>query len=342
MITGLLQKAGETKQTVNKAEIEEKVKLAYQDYYIGQNTETEYTFQQALDKIFGEGEITVTESKGVYTLSIENGKKYSFNPETKEFSEIIWTQNEATITNIQTGETLKVGDTVYYDSGVEDYEGEEIKGKWGILGAEYGKLLIMSKENVASVTLSGKQDYLTDGTIKLNNACTPFKNEKYADSARSIKIEDIDRIKTLGLTETPHVFTMTSDGYVKMDDGAPSTWNKTFINLDGRKLPEDSPIYINSTFGGGYLRIDGKAWNNLLNPNSGDYWLNTQFTRCIGITYWGYYVITGHNISNQSNNVLYTSSGGGFGSQGVRAVVVLKSNVRLSGNSTDGWTLNNK
>ena len=174
---GLLQKAGETKQTVNEAEIEERVKLAYQDYYLGQKTGTRDTFQQALDKIFGEGEIIATESEGVYTLSIEDGKKYSFNPETKEFSEIIWTQNGTTITNIQTGQILKVGDTVYYDSGVVDYEGEEIQGKWGILGAEYGKLLIMSKENIASVTLSGKQDYLTDGKTKLNNTCIPFKNE---------------------------------------------------------------------------------------------------------------------------------------------------------------------
>ena len=333
---GLITKAGEAKQTVNEAEIEERVKLAYQDFFLGRNTETGYTFQQALNKIFREREITVTESKGVYTLSIENGKKYSFNPETKEFAEIIWTQDGITVTNTQTGQTLKVGDTVYYDSGVADYEGEEIQGKWGILGAEDGKVLIVSKENIGTLALSGKQDYLTDGSIKLNNACSSYKNAAYAHLARSINLDDLKKLDTsIGSTVTSHIYTMTDNGYVQLDDKSPSTWSRSFTNIDGEVLSKDKPIYVNETNNEKYFRVYDKTWN-MLNPNGNSYWINSQYCVCGGAcAYWGFYTITNHNL--QANGQMYNSFGSGGATSGVRAVVYIKSNVKLSGNSTDGW-----
>lgn len=75
---GILTKATGAKNTANEAEIEEKIKLAYEDYYLGQHTQSGYTFQNALDKMFGEGVATVTESNGVYTVSV-NEKTYEYD-----------------------------------------------------------------------------------------------------------------------------------------------------------------------------------------------------------------------------------------------------------------------
>ena len=57
---GLLTKTTEAKNTNTEAEIEEQIRLAWNDYYISQHTKAEYTFQDAIDNVFGEGKATVT------------------------------------------------------------------------------------------------------------------------------------------------------------------------------------------------------------------------------------------------------------------------------------------
>ena len=57
---GLLTKTNEAKNTTAEAEIEEQIRLAWNDYYIAQHTATEYTFQDAIDNVFGEGKAIVT------------------------------------------------------------------------------------------------------------------------------------------------------------------------------------------------------------------------------------------------------------------------------------------
>ena len=79
--------------------------------------------------------------------------------------------------------TREVGDNFNYDCKVSTYTGE-----WRILGAENGQLLIMSAENITDVELSGKDDYI-NGEDKLNQICAP-----YGENARSVKIEDINRV----------------------------------------------------------------------------------------------------------------------------------------------------
>ena len=92
-----------------------------------------------------------------------------------------WTQNKTKVTNGTTEYT--VGDDYTYDCGVSSYT-----GGWGILGAENGKLLIMSTADIGTLELSGKEGYNT-GVTQLDNMCKP-----YGTNARSIKIEDINRV----------------------------------------------------------------------------------------------------------------------------------------------------
>ena len=69
-------------------------------------------------------------------------------------------------------------------------------GKWKVLGAEKGKLLIMSTIDVGTLTLSGKEGYNT-GISKLNAMCAT-----YGKNSRSITVEDINRVTGYDPTNT--------------------------------------------------------------------------------------------------------------------------------------------
>ena len=104
-----------------------------------------------------------------------------------ELDEIMnpWIQNKTVVTKkMKSGtKTYNVGDDYTYDCGVSGYT-----GKWKVLGAERGKLLIMSTVNIGRLELSGKEGYNT-GVTQLNNMCAP-----YGKNARSITVEDINRV----------------------------------------------------------------------------------------------------------------------------------------------------
>ena len=96
-----------------------------------------------------------------------------------------WVQDKTVVSKKTKNGTIKkqVGDVYEYDCGVDGYT-----GVWKILGAENGKLLIMSTVDVGTLTLSGKDGYNT-GISKLNEMCAP-----YGRNARSITVEDINRV----------------------------------------------------------------------------------------------------------------------------------------------------
>ena len=104
-----------------------------------------------------------------------------------ELDEIMnpWVQNKTVVTKkMKSGtKTYNVGDDYTYDCGVSGYT-----GKWKVLGAEKGKLLIMSTVDIGRLELSGKEGYNT-GVTQLNNMCAP-----YGKNARSITVEDINRV----------------------------------------------------------------------------------------------------------------------------------------------------
>ena len=107
-----------------------------------------------------------------------------------------WVQNKTEVTKkLKSGTvTLNVGDNYTYDCGVEGYT-----GAWKVLGAENGKLLIMSTENVGTLTLEGKNGY-NNGISKLSEMCEP-----YGRNARSITVEDINRVTGYNPTTYEHI-----------------------------------------------------------------------------------------------------------------------------------------
>ncbi len=111
-----------------------------------------------------------------------------------------WTEEKDESGNItikRGSQTLNIGDYV-------DYTTEESpETLWRVLGVEKGRLLLMADSNVLDennselkVELSGS-NWGEDGeplVKKLNEACKPYLNEEYAESIRSIKVEDINNI----------------------------------------------------------------------------------------------------------------------------------------------------
>ena len=104
-----------------------------------------------------------------------------------ELDEIMnpWVQNKTVVTKkMKSGtKTYNVGDDYTYDCGVSGYT-----GGWKVLGAEKGKLLIMSTEDIGTLTLNGKEGYNT-GISQLDEMCA-----SYGTKARSITVEDINRV----------------------------------------------------------------------------------------------------------------------------------------------------
>ena len=161
-----------------------------------------------------------------------------------------WTQNKTSVTNGTT--TYTVGDDYTYDCGVSGYT-----GGWKVLGAENGKLLIMSTVDVGALQLSGKDGYNT-GISQLNTMCA-----QYGTNARSIKVEDINRVTGYDPTnqgdgtvygagqfyEYGNKVTYTATG-ISATNGQKSTGGLSYEHPDGRKIGTDNvtSITVESTY----------------------------------------------------------------------------------------------
>ena len=345
---GIIDKSKSAVDKYSQEEIQEQIKLAYSEWQMGQytgETRTAAEFMQAkLNSIYGTGAVTdVTETNGTFEVTFANGKGYSYNVSTGTVAKVVkWNDNgNNTFTHSETGQTVEVGDTVYYNSGVAAYEGEGAsQGKWGILGVENGKLLIMSKENVASVTLEGKQGYLNGSTL-LNNACSSFKNPTYADSVRSVKVEDINKITGYTPAEpVTYTYTMVG-GKVKRNDQTSASKKTKFEDINGKTLPTDSPIEVTANSYSysltNYLTSGNKV-HNLLKDNNNYYWLDSPYVYAdAGGAVWGFRRVSDGGVYS---DYLWSSIDGALSdSFGVRAVVSLKSDIQLSGSSSEGWTI---
>ena len=142
----------------------------------------------SITQIFSdEGLIDKSNEFAENTNSVIEESSEQVNNMINELDEIMnpWVQNKTVVTKkLKSGtKTYNVGDDYTYDCGVEGYT-----GGWKVLGAERGKLLIMSTVDVGTLQLSGKEGYNT-GIESLNAMCAP-----YGKNARSIKVDDINRV----------------------------------------------------------------------------------------------------------------------------------------------------
>ena len=151
------------------------------------------------------------------------------------------------------GQDIKLGDTVNYDADVESYD-----GTWKVLGIENGQVLLMSSKPVKeSFEINGKNGYL-HMEESLDNECAKYGKGSGAKSARSLRVEDINRITgydpansenlekygknelneygkkvTFTLDENKHVKCVCSNGKELVTDLT------SFYHIDGRILGSD-------------------------------------------------------------------------------------------------------
>ena len=256
-----------------------------------------------------------------------------------------WTQNKTTVTDGKT--TYTVGDDYTYDCGVSGYT-----GGWKVLGAENGKLLIMSTVDVGTLKLSGKDGYNT-GVSKLNAMCA-----KYGTNARSITVEDINRVtgydptnqgdgKVFGageFYEYGNKVTYTASGS-SATNGKNYTGSISYEHPDGRKIGTDNVTSITVESTGYYyypyslttsssttgeckgIATDSSAYK-LLFRNADDsancsYWLASSYVRALS-SYSNFGLRNVHSDGNVGYFSLWYSGGNSSNpSFGVRAVVSL-------------------
>ena len=215
---GILTKANEAKTITNEKDEEEQIEIGYTEYLMADQTGKKVGFE-----VSG---ADVTGKEGDWKIQFKKtGKEYYFDGET--ITKATWKQEGDTITNIETNQTLKVGDYVDYDPTLEanasdltytsktdktgadsdqEFNAETYKNAeygWRILGVSKGKLRLISGEFVGAgnytngsrtyYTLKGKKGCI-NGIEELNKISGIFGHGKGAEKATSITVEDINGI----------------------------------------------------------------------------------------------------------------------------------------------------
>ena len=170
-----------------------------------------------------------------------------------------WVQNGLTVTDGTI--TLNVGDYVNYTSGVAAVTaGAPVPDTvgWQVLGAEDGELLLISAEVLNQLELEGREGYNTALT-SLKTMCEVYGKGKHATGARSINVDDINRITGYNPNSTGDgtkflagaireygktiTYSITAEGEIKYTDGGEisGTYSfEIFIHPDGRILASDT------------------------------------------------------------------------------------------------------
>ena len=239
---GILTRAQEAKNKTEQAEDIEKIRLAVSEAQIGENGYQEpnqNNLQEAINNQFSGRDVVVSDNgDATFTVKVSDNNHYLVGIDGKvEFIKWYYDMNN----NITDGSTiLKIGDYVNYDAtdngniknaytspiGTDstiNTEGSKLAGNgygnqtfnvnsapnnWRILGLENGKILLLSEglvktQNDENFYLSGQTGYQY-GIDELNNICSIFGNGKGAISARSINVEDVNRITEYNSNETEY------------------------------------------------------------------------------------------------------------------------------------------
>ena len=168
-----------------------------------------------------------------------------------------WVQNGITVTNGK--QTLYVGDYVNYTSGVAAVEvsGTQLPVAdtvgWQVLGAEDGEILLITADVVNALELKGRDGCNSNALMSLQTVCEAYGKGKYATGARSIDVDDINRItgfnpESFGAGEPfeyGKIFTysLSEDGKIAYTDGESYSGilsEEIFIHPDGRTLASDN------------------------------------------------------------------------------------------------------
>ncbi len=160
------------------------------------------------------------------------------------------------------GNSLNIGDKVEYNDKAGENGEEKYKGDWKVLGIDNGKLLIVSAKSVErkklpeSNDLIGAQDVYLNGAKYLNEVCSKYGTGKGATSARSINLEDINKLTGYDVRED----LSNKNKYEEYGNSIYFYWDT-----------DDKPCYNSSNASSGgmatkhskFIWYDGSAWQNI-------------------------------------------------------------------------------
>ena len=247
---------------------------------------------------------------------------------------------------------------------------------WRVLGINAKGEIELISDNPTSSTLrlSGKTGYLNAEDV-LNNVCNElYVNGEHATGARSLNVEDINKLGNYDPTTYSgygDIWTYrfpTSGDYMqykrtKADGTLVTNWtNITNANYQTFRVPGEKEETIsaanrnntgksikntyysyNITDNVKQITSDGKKMSDIITKGteSGSVaqWLASRCVHCSSDCA-SFYVRVGYTNVNYTSALYYSSDGYSNYSSRVRPVVSLESNIQLSGNSTDGWTIN--
>ena len=221
---GIIDKSKSAVDKYSEEEIQEQIKLAYAEWQTARWTNDAgdaATFMQTrLRTALKDDSLTVTETDGVFKVTLSNGKRYEYNATTGVASEGLPDGK------VKYGDQiLGVGDQVNYDPTLEAtgettytslattsgagsdqaFDAATYKNagfKWRVLDVKGGKIRLIAdtdigpgdySENKTYYQLQGQKGYI-NGISELNAISGIFGKGKGAESATSVTVDDINGI----------------------------------------------------------------------------------------------------------------------------------------------------
>ena len=267
--------------------------------------------------------------------------------------------------------TVEASKSGYTD--VQTYTTENLG--WRVLGINSKGELELISDNPTSkeLYLKGEKGYLNAEEV-LNNMCNELYGKgKHATGARSLNVDDINKLANYDPTTYDgygDIYTYrfpTSGDYMQYKitnkegtiiqdwknikeqswqnlraPGETETISKNNRNDTGRKL-ESNYYYYDISEKIRQKTSDGKKLSDIIlkgtETSIKKQWLAS---RCIKQESWMtiFYVCYVVPYEPEYNSIYSYNGGEATGYYYVRPVVTLKSDIRLSGNSNDGWTIN--
>ena len=216
--TGIIGNANKAVDETNEKTVQEIANLAWGEAY-ADGARSASDLKKAVEKALADNNLNV----GDYGINVtESGVDIAKG----------WLQTKNR-TVVKGDRVLNIGDTINYDETNGGKVSVSTDVVWKVLGAENGELLIMSASDVDFKSFSGRIAY-TNGISELNTICEVYGTGTGATGARSITVEDVDRVT--GYDKTTYEYT---SGTYKLKYGESITYY-----WDTTSDTQNKPYYI--------------------------------------------------------------------------------------------------
>ena len=400
MLTGdnaILSKAGQAKEATRGAQVKEFVNLAATSNAGAEHTGGDkVTKEKAVSELQEKGELT---DKEVELLKDED--VITIGGIEIDFSVLggsrTWTYDANKLTCTCGTTTVKIGDyvdysptagmteTTYTSPSAQNGYGDQTfsskyTGKWQVLGVdEEGCLMLISSDIIKTTSdvtfcLQGQNGYV-NGITELNKISAIYGKGKYAKSARSVNVDDVNKItgyvdnvfnaETSNVKQTGNqvTYTLNSDGKIHYKGTKYPTTDKTSIETSFTywtgsewktlKSGESATLTNNyyyyypqtlSTTESSETTIKNKensknAYDLLFaNTSSSHYWLGSQYVNAnVGHANFG---LRDVNYGCVGGDHLSYSNGITYNYYyGVRPAVSLESTIKLEADGENNWKI---